>query len=63
MIKSYLTKGKQKVNKTIQEIVSQDGITSFQESPDKDGRERINAAELFSFFTASIIKKKVTFTR
>jgi hypothetical protein len=63
MIKSYLTSGKRKLSRKVQEIISQDGVTSFQESPDAAGKDRIDAADLFSLFTASIIKKKVTFTR
>jgi hypothetical protein len=44
-------------------VKSRDGIRSFQEAPDTTGKDRINAADLFSLFTASIIKKNVRFTR
>jgi hypothetical protein len=44
-------------------IKSRDGMRSFQEAPDTTAKDRINAADLFSLFTASIIKKNVTFTR
>jgi len=35
----------------------------FSESHDKNTNEEINASELFSLFTADIIKEEVIFTR
>jgi hypothetical protein len=61
MIKSYLADGKRKVNKKIQEIVTPASASS--QGPDNNANDRINPADLFSLFTASIIKKKVKFTR
>jgi hypothetical protein len=63
MIKSYIADGKRKVNKKFQEIVSSNGTTSSQEGSNNHANDRINPADLFSLFTASIIKKKVKFTR
>lgn len=49
--------------KSISQSMDQKGIQSFQEQPDIESTERIGAHDLFSMFTATIIKKKVTFTR
>lgn len=59
------------VGKTYNEIkVTRAGIVPFTEHPDEERsgsnnshETKINAAELFSFFTANIIKEEVVFTR
>ena len=48
-----------------------EGILPFTETPcngqfgqkQENGRNEINASDLFSMFTADIIRKEVTFTR
>jgi hypothetical protein len=54
------------LSKNISKPVREDGqgvIMPFQEQPDTDVSVRIGAHDLFSLFTANIIKKKTRFTR
>jgi hypothetical protein len=56
-VKSSLATGLQKItgaNHSVQEVSTQ---------PDSTDADRISANDLFSLFTASIIKKKTTFIR
>jgi hypothetical protein len=50
------------ISKPVRDDVSTT-IFPFQEQPDTDVSARIGAHDLFSLFTANIIKKKTRFTR
>lgn len=52
-----------KIIKAAKKLVK-DGIHPFTEQPDSiNSEDRITPHDLFSFFTASIIKRKITFGR
>jgi hypothetical protein len=62
-----VTKKRWKKRNVIQRISeltkSNMSILPFEEHPDAPNGDRIGAHDLFSLFTASIIKKKTSFTR
>lgn len=56
-------KMRNKLVNRIKEIAPIGTILALREEPDTKVDDRIAAHDLFSLFTANIIKKKVTFTR
>lgn len=61
---SMKTKNKNiSAKKSVREKILEFNLTDFVKSPDQNQDNRIAPSDLFSLFTANIIKRRVKFTR